>query len=772
LHVLRYLVLGRPLASEEELDQLLPKRFALPLFASDPLSSVAYATEEIMLVLVLAGTAALSRMIPIALAISALVAIVVTSYRQTVRAYPQGGGAFLVTRDNLGLAPAMVAAAALLTDYVLTVAVSVAAGVAAITSAYPAALEWRVVMAAGFIVLLSFANLRGVRETSRLFATPTYAFFTVVMLMLIVGFARCLGGACPQAETAEAAIAAEVSGLSLFLVLRAFASGSTALTGIEAIADGVPAFRAPKARNASTTLAIMAGMSITMFLGITVLARLFNVQATEATVDQVGSVISQVGRAAFSGGPLFYVLQFSTVGILILAANTAYQDFPRLSAILSKDRLMPRQMRNRGDRLVYSNGILVLSALAIILLIGFQAELTRLIQLYVVGVFTSFTLSQSSMVLRWWRSREEGWRRSMIVNGVGAATTGVVLAVVTWVKFTRGAWLVVIGVPLIVALMWRIRAHYLWVADQLRVQEPRPPIEKLIRAYVLVSRTWPATHRAIQYAKLLNPVEIKCVHVEESRNDEFGLSWRSLYPEYPLTVITPRKGRGLLRPLRAYLRDERVNHPTGFMTVVVPELARSLHWWTWVAHRRGFLLKAGLVFERGLTVTDLVYVPDSLRHEDEPLMANVRTRIAVVPIGDLTQPSLRAVSYAQTTMPTELHVIHADVDDKDTAALQRQWEQEMPEVSLEILPNPYRGTVRPVVNYVRSLRDEAGPGAIINIILPEFIVPTRLGQVLHNQTGLALKAALLLEPDIAVTSSPWHLLPTAEGYAVRQLGEN
>jgi hypothetical protein len=339
--------------------------------------------------------------------------------------------------------------------------------------------------------------------------------------------------------------------------------------------------------------------------------------------------------------------------------------------------------------------------------------------------------------------------------------------VVTSVKFTKGAWIVVAAVPVLVALMWRIRAHYSWVAEQLRMQEPRPPIAPRVRAYVLVSRTRAATNRAIQYAKLLHPEEIRFVHVEEGAGDEFRLDWMALYPDYPLTLITPRNG-GLLHPLRAYLADERAAEPAGFMTVVVPEAARSRHWWQVIAHRHAFLVKAGLLYQRGLTVTDLVYVPGDLRTPAEPTVPIVGRRVAVVAIGDVTQPALRAVAYAQATRPAELHVVHVNVSQEHTDAVVADWERAGIGWPLEILPSPYRTTAGPMLKYVRSLRAAAGPDTIVNVILPEFLVPSRLGRLLHNQTGLTLKAALLFEPDVAVTSSPYHLLPQAEAYRVRE----
>ncbi len=766
LRALKRRVVGNPFATSEQDHHLLPKRLALPLFASDPLSSVAYATEEIMLVLVAAGTAAFSRMIPISIAIAALVVIVVMSYRQTVRAYPQGGGAYLVTRDNLGLVPALVAAAALLTDYVLTVAVSVTAGVAAITSAFPSLVDRKVLLGLGFIVVLSTANLRGVRETGRIFAAPTYVFFVTVMVMLVVGAARCLDGTCPQAATADMPITPEMTTIGAFLVLRAFASGSTALTGIEAIADGVPAFREPKSRNAATTLAIMASMSITMFLGITVLARAYGVRVTEASLDETGSVLSQVGRAAFGEGPLFLILQLATVGILILAANTAYQDFPRLSAILARDRLMPGQLRNLGDRLVYSNGIALLSALAAVLVVVFDANLTRLIQLYVVGVFTSFTLSQTAMVRRWLRVRGPGWRASATMNVVGAATTGTVLVIVAWVKFSHGAWIVITAIPLIVVAMWRVRVHYQWIASQLSVLHPHPEVIERTKAVVLTSSVDAVTTRGVQFAELTHPAELSCVHVKEGRSDTFALDWLTVLRDLPLTVLQPRR-RGIVHPLREFLRRMVETDPESLVAVVIPERAPGRSWWRFLTHQRAIRIKSGLLAERRIIVTNLVLVPGTIRRPGEAPVPGVEGRVVVIAVGGVTQAALRAVAYARVSRPQRIVALHVATDDAYAGRVRAEWDDLVGDLPLEVLASPFRSTLGPIVEYVRGVVAATPPGTIVEVVIPEFVVPTRLGRMLHNQTGLALRAALLAEADVAVTSVPWHLVPEPSGYTVR-----
>ncbi len=493
-------LLGRPLASHQAEHQLLPKRLALPVFASDPLSSVAYATEETMLVLALAGAAAFRFITPVSFAVASLLAVVVLSYRQTIRAYPQGGGAFLVAQDNFSTSVGAVAASSLMVDYILTVAVSVSAGVAAITSAVPELIEWRVSIAMFFVVLLTLINLRGAKDASTLFALPTYLFILTVMTMLVTGFARCFFDTCPTAVSAGMEVEPVLGSVTIFLVLRAFASGATALTGVEAVADGVQAFKEPKAQNARATLAVMGFVAISMFLGISALARLTGVRITHETLNLNGTVLSQIGRATFGGGIGFWILQVATAAILVLAANTAYQDFPRLSAILSDHRLMPRQFRNRGDRLVFSNGVVVLAVLAALLIYAFHAEVTRLIQLYVVGVFTSFTISQSGMIKHWLKHRDSGWRRSIVINTIGAVTTGVVLVVVTIVKFTHGAWIVLVAVPILVTLMLSIRRHYRAVAAQLRAL-PLDAKPRAHRIVLLVAHADEATDRALRYSE-------------------------------------------------------------------------------------------------------------------------------------------------------------------------------------------------------------------------------------------------------------------------------
>jgi amino acid transporter len=747
-------VIGRPLASQDEHGQLLPKRLALPVFASDPLSSVAYASEEAMLVLAMAGAGALRLLTPISLAVAGLLTVVVVSYRQTIRAYPQGGGAFIVTLENLGVAPGVVAAAAILTDYVLTVAVSAAAGVAAITSAYPTLLEWRVELALAFVVLLTVMNLRGTKESSRLFALPTYAFVGTVFTMLVAGFWQCADGVCPRAPSAGVDLAPELGGITLFLILRAFASGSTALTGVEAVADGVQAFREPKSRNAAATLGIMAFISILMFLGISSLARLFDVRTSEHLVDQHGTVISQIGRTTFNGGAGFWILQVVTAAVLILAANTAYQDFPRLSAILARYRFMPRQFRNRGDRLVFSNGIFALALLAGLLLVAFDAQVSKLIQLYVVGVFTSFTLSQSGMVRHWMRTRERGWARSVVINALGATTTGVVLVIVSVVKFAHGAWIVMVAVPLLVTGMMSINRHYRRVALHLG-HIPPSDIPRNHRVIVLAAHTDSATERALQYAALIHPASITVVHaVEPDQSEDLVHTWSRLYPQHPLVLLEPDR-EPIVRRIRNFIRAERDAHPDARITVVLAERFRTRKLRSVFTHPHSLLLKALLLFEPGVAVTDLTVVHNRRSRLVE--QAPISRHVLVVTVSEVTRPTLDALVYAKQLHPDLLHCVHIEVDEQQRERVQAAWLENDLEPELEIIQSPYRGITRPLTRYVRRRRRDEPPGTLINVLLPEFIVPGRLGQLLHNQTGLAIKGVFAAEPDVAVTSVPFHL---------------
>jgi len=582
----------------------LSKTIALAVFSSDALSSVAYATEEILLVLVLAGAAAAHLSVPLALAITGLLLIVVVSYQQTIHAYPSGGGSYIVARANLGATPGLIAAAALLIDYVLTVSVSVAAGVAALTSAFPALHEHRVAFGVTFIALIAFANLRGVRESGRVFAVPTYLFVGTFAFMVATGLWRWLQGDLVPLPSRGMA---ETVPLTWFLVLRAFSSGCTALTGVEAISNGVPAFKPNESRNAAITMGWMAGILGVLFLGITVLA-----WALQVTPSEDETVVSQIARALFGRDVFYFLVQGVTMLILLLAANTSFADFPRLSFFLARDRFIPRQFANQGDRLVFSNGILILGGLAAILLVAFRGSTHALIPLYAVGVFISFTLSQASMVRRWMRKRGEGWWWRVGLNAVGAAATGVVLITIAMTKFTHGAWIVVLLIPTLVAAFLTMHRHYEEVATQLSLEsmEPPPPLQNTV--LVLVGDLHRGVLKALQYAQSLSG-NAKAVFVESDpeRTHRLEQRWAKWGMGLPLIVLTSPY-RSLLGPLLQYvdhiLEQGGDNH---IVTIVLPEFIPA-RWWQHLLHNQtALLIKGAMLFRKNVIVTD---VPYHLKH--------------------------------------------------------------------------------------------------------------------------------------------------------------
>ena len=747
-------LLGRALSTYKAEHQLLPKVLALPVFSSDPLSSVAYATEEMMLVLAIAGAGALALMLPIGFGIAALLAIVVTSYRQTVKAYPRGGGSYIVSKENLGTVPGLVAAGAILTDYVLTVSVSVTAGSIAVASAFPGLAEHRVALAVSFIALVTLANLRGVREAGTLFAVPTYGFAAMVGLTIVVGLVQCLTE-CHVADSATEKLPM-VGPLSVFLILRAFSSGATALTGVEAIADGVQAFRRPQAKNAATTLAVMGAISIFMFLGITFLARETGVRVSPFVVDHQ-SVLAQIGDAVFDGGLPFYVLQVFTAGILILAANTAFQDFPRLSAILARDRFMPSQFRNRGDRLVFSNGVFVLAAIAGLLVYVFDADLTRLIQLYVVGVFTAFTLSQSGMVRRWMKLRTVGWKRSAVINGIGAATTGVVLVIVTLTKFTRGAWIVICTIPVLVFFFLFVHRHYTEVGRLLRARGLTPEVEASNTFVVLVRDLGPATAEAVRYLRALRPERLIPLYVgDPARFEQVSMAWPDLAPRFGRLELLAGAEAHLTRSVRAYVRGVD-RGPDDFVTVVLPELLRPRGWWQFAGQRRALWFKARLFFEPGLVLTDIPSLA-----EDEPPAASRLERpveperiVVLVPVSAVHDATIRALIYANSLRPSALSALFFSTDPADVEPIVESWSRHRVDVPLAIVDASFRDIGEPLLTEVRRYTGRGD--TMVNVVIPEFVVERWWEQFLHNQSGLYIKRLLLFEPRVVVTSVPYHL---------------
>ncbi|MGZ8580339.1 MAG: APC family permease [Actinomycetota bacterium] len=752
---IKRLFVGRAIASDKAEHQLLPKFLALPVFSSDPLSSNAYATEEMMLVLVAAGAGALTLRLPIALAIAALLAIVVTSYRQTVRAYPNGGGSYIVARENLGTLPGLVAAAAILTDYVLTVAVSITAGTTAIASVSPESLvPLRVPIAVGLVALVTLANLRGVKEAGSLFAIPTYGFVLMIAITLVTGFVRCLGG-CPLAETADLPLEVEHT-LSLFLIARAFSSGATALTGVEAIADGVPAFRRPQARNAATTLAVMAAMSIAMFLGITALSQLLHVRITEDIAHEL-PVLAQIGDTVFGGGFMFLTLQVFTAGILILAANTAFQDFPRLASILARDRFMPSQFRNRGDRLVFSNGVVVLAGLAAMLIWAFDANLTRLIQLYVVGVFTAFTLSQAGMVRRWIRTKEGSWQRSAVINGIGAATTGVVLVIVTVTKFAKGAWIVIVAMPFIVLFFWGVHRHYEHVARTLQARRLTGRDAATGTMLLLVPDLGLATRDAVAYLRAVRPPTFNALYVGPAEAYEgMAAEWSVVAPRMGALEPLPGADRHLVRSVRRHVRSMPRHERDRFLTVVIPELLPRNTVWQFLRHREAFLLKTALLFEPRVVVTDVPLVPSEARPSwlgDRPLEPE-RT-VVLVPVSAVHDPTVRAVIYGKSLHPTAIEAIYMVTDPDEVEGVVDAWHERNLDVPLVLIEAPFRDLGRPLLEEIRAHTSRGD--TVVTVVLPELVPRHWWENLLHNQTALFFKRVLLFEPGVVVTSVPFHL---------------
>lgn len=672
---IKRLFVGRALRTEQAIHERLTRKTALAVFSSDALSSTAYATEEILLVLAVAAAAtngsSFGYVVPVSVGIAILLGIVATSYRQTIHAYPSGGGAYIVAKENLGTTPGLIAAAALLVDYVLTVSVSIAAGVAAITSAaqgtgYAWVIQHKVLLCLIFIAFIAVANLRGVRESGALFATPTYVFLVSFLFMVGYGFFHYFtyGGAAPVPgpEEIKTAEGYHLQPLTLFLLLGAFSNGCAALTGIEAISNGVQAFKKPEAHNAASTLVWMALLLATMFLGTSVMAYLYHVHPKESE-----TVISQFARIMFTGplGWFYYVVQAATAAILVLAANTAFADFPRLSSLLARDRFLPRQFANRGDRLVFSNGIIILAVFSGVLVMAFGGDTSRLIPLYAVGVFLSFTLSQSGMVVHWLRERAKlrkeklakeeppkqpaatsataqsgvqplpdvelqeeeihrsyfvtddvtapaNWKKSIIINALGAVATFIVLCVFIATKFIHGAWIVVVVIPLLVLLFRAIHNHYVMVAKQLSTEGlgPLQPIHHTV--IVPISGIHRGVVCALQYARSISSNGVQAVYVdfEEEATASLKDKWERWGAGVQLVVL-PSPYRELTRPLVRYIHRLAKDSTNDIITVVLPEFIPA-KWWQHVLHNQSsLLLKGSLLFKRGVIV---ISVPYHLEH--------------------------------------------------------------------------------------------------------------------------------------------------------------
>jgi amino acid transporter len=755
-------VVGRRVPSHRLEHTLLPKILALPVFSSDALSSVIYAPEEIMRVLLIASAGAAALALPIAGAVALLMAIVVASYRQTIKAYPSGGGAYIVSKDNLGVAPGLIAAAALLVDYVLTVSVSIVAGVQAIITLRPQALlPWNVEMSIFFIFVIMLINLRGAKESGTLFAVPVYMFIASILVMVTVGMFDCAKGSCPSAAgqpiTPDPHLATAVASVGLFTILRAFSSGSAALTGVEAISNGVPAFKRPQSKNAAETLVIMGAIAITMFMGIAFLA-----SRAHVTISQDSSVVGQIANAVFSGGAGFYIVQFFSAAILILAANTSFQDFPRLSAILAKDNYMPRQFINRGDRLVFSNGVLVLAFFASVLVVAFGGNLNRLIQLYVIGVFTSFTLSQSGMIKHWLKEKhkgaeaEKGWKRSIIFNAVGAVTTFVVLIVVTISKFAEGAWISILCMAILALIFPVVHRHYMSLYAALRKRGVRPSAQLATNKVVLLVHDFDdALGEAIGYIHSFRPPEVHPVWIGKGRPPaDVRERWNELVVGGgPELEFLERHG-SLVSSVRHYLGTI----PRGrrdFITVVVPETVRtrvSIYALTRLSLVR---VKAGLLREHNVVVTD-VPVPVGLdgaavpEAEGKPMIPKrVSAFLFVSSVNDAT---MWAVNYVRTLQATQLRAIHFSLEPEATGKVLDDWVNAGAPIPLEIVEAPFRDLRAPMLELVRA--ETSRGDTLAAVVAPEYVVKKR-HWVLHNQSALFVKRLFLNEPRVILTSVPW-----------------
>ena len=597
------LLVGKPISSELAHHERLGKATGLAVLSSDALSSVAYATEEILRVLMVGGLAAMTWSPTIAVMIATLLVIVAFSYTQTIKAYPQGGGAYIVSKENLGEAAGLSAAAALLIDYTLTVAVSVAAGVAAMTSAFPGLHINRVELGLIFVGLLMVGNLRGIRESARIFSVPTYGFIAIMLGLIVAGLWRVGAGAPPAFEPAEPLSTFDTGALTLFALMTAFANGCTAMTGVEAISDGTPAFKPPEAKNAASTLLIMAAIAVTMFIGISYLA-----QSLHTVPSDNETIVSQIGRAVFGGGtPLYFALQVATMAILVLAANTAYADFPRLASIVARDRFMPRQFMNQGDKLAFSNGIIALSAAAAGLIVIFGGDTHALIPLYMIGVFLSFTLSQTGMFLRWRRLRTPGWKTSAAINGVGATLTGVVLLIVGATKGPDGAWIVIVLIPMLVMLFRRTKLHYDEVASQLTLRDWTPPARRTNIVLVPISGVQRAVVHALRYAESIS-TDVRAVYVSDNPDAVAALKneW-VVWGGSVRLVVLDSPFRSLMEPLLGYINSTETERTNAYITIVLPEFVPS-KWWHHLLHNQSALLiKGALLFRPNVVVTSVPF---------------------------------------------------------------------------------------------------------------------------------------------------------------------
>jgi amino acid transporter len=761
-------LIGEPFATERLVHERLGKPTALAVFASDNLSSSAYATEEILRVLLYAGVGALAfaRVVPITIALLSVLGILLFSYRQTIKAYPQAGGAYLVTRDNFGILPAQVAGVSLLTDYILTVSVSVSAGTAALTSVFEGLFPWRVPISVGFVVLIAAGNLRGVRESGKIFRVPTFFFIGMMGVLLAASFVKMFTGSLPSdASQFPLPPAQSVGGLVLvFLLLKAFASGGAAVTGVEAISNGVPAFKPPEWKNAITTLMWMGVLLGVMFFGLSILAAHMHIVPDP---EEKVTVLAQVGKAAFGTGAVgdvaFILLQVATMMILVLAANTSYADFPRLASFLAGDNFLPRQLKRHGDRLVFSNGIVVLSGFAIVLIVVFDASVTRLIPLYAIGVFASFTFSQLGMAKRHLVRREPGWRTGLFFNGLGGIVSGVMTVIIASTKFAQGAWIILITIPVVVLALMQVHKHYEEAGRSLRDARRAGPVKDLPRQTVVipVGDPGPNDTYAAAYAQRVFPREVRLVHFAPAGSgvDALLAKWGHLGQRIDMQV----QHHDIATDIRDYVREIREDlGAETLLNVIIPETVRDPGLGYLLHTRHIQRIKSTLASEDDLVVTNVAHHPGYEALEPTAGADDLRSvmegwrHVAVVLVSGVNNATLRSLRYASSLRADDLHVVHVEVDSQETEGIREAWAERDLGVQLEVLPSPFRQIAKPIHGYVRRILDEQ-PRTFVTIVIPELVVRKRWHRLLHNQTALTLKGTFLFEPSVVVSAVPYRL---------------
>lgn len=771
-YYVRRFFIGAPLANAQMEHERLTRFKALAVLSSDAISSVAYATEAILLNIAVAGSGKLGLTLPICISIVVLLGIVALSYRQTIPAYPNGGGSYIVAKDNLGALPGLVAAAALLIDYVLTVSVSVASGVQNLASLFPNLAPDIVIIDVALIIVITLVNLRGVRESGSIFSIPTYIFIGSALLLIIVGLIKSfIFGHQPLIGNFHPIVPTE--NFSLFVILRSFAAGCTAMTGVEAISNGIPAFKKPEPHNAAITLTWMATILATLFIGITVLAMTYHVEANALSNP---TVIAQIAAQIFTGPLVFMfpVFQLATLFILTLAANTSYSDFPRLSSILARDNYLPHQFAFRGDRLAFSIGIVVLAILSSLLIIAFRGDTTLLLNLYAVGVFMSFTLSQGGMVLHWWRLRNshKGWLRSMMINGLGSFTTFVVVIILAYTKFLQGAWIVVILVPILVIMFELIHRHYTRVQKERTTDIPAQPGNVHHRLVVPIATLNASARQALSYARSISE-QVVALHIysDKQRAGIFQAEWQRWQDTFPTDekiqlALSKLDHRSISQQILAYVDQVQREYPNETLTVVLPEVEVS-HWWQYIIRNRiAVNLKAALLFRPGIVVTDLSPYRGGQKASTEvpPIVPeNPRTvkHLFIVPIATMDSVSKQSLAYARS-VSNHVIAVHVSIEKPDEEKIKADWEQWAKqlkpgeETELVVIESPYRSLTRPLLNYINSMR-ALYDDYTVNVLLPDFVVVRPWEYFLHNQTAFQLKLSLLFTPGVIVTSVPLHL---------------